>query len=178
MADSRKLQTTKEALEAIRSYMYNFYPERKENDPFPLEFWKLNDDLFYDYMNYLPCVLSVKFNGMTHEILRQLPEAFHILWPIFGLEEGYDCDGWTALANAGVEELPLAITAYERIGMPGEAKALQAALTSCSLAPDDTDAAEAAYKSVTREYEDDDERRIAVITYMRNNEHLWEQYLE
>lgn len=178
MTVNRNVETTRAVLEALRSYMYNFYPERKTQNPFPLEFWKLDDDLFYDYMNYLPVVFSLELGGLSHQALRRLPEAFHILWPIFGLEDGYDCDGWTALTNAGTHELPLVISAYERVGFPAEAEALKAALLSCKSAPEDTDAAEAAYKSVKREFEDDGERRMAVIAYMRKNEHLWDSYLD
>lgn len=107
------------------------------------------------------------------EALKELPEAISILWPIFSLEDGYDCDGWSALTNAGTEELPLAIAAYRKIGLHGEADALQAALNSCILDEEDTDAAESSYKSVKREFEDDDERRMAVINFMRRNENLW-----
>ncbi len=178
MATDHNSEIAVSALEALRTYMYNFYPERKTQNPFPLEFWKLDDDLFYDFMNYLPVVFSVELGALTNQTLRRLPEAIHILWPIFSLEEGYDCDGWTALTNAGSHELPLVISAYERVGLPAETAALKAALISCELAPDDTDAAEAAYKSVQREFEEDGDRRMAVILYMRKNEHLWYSYLD
>ncbi len=127
-------------------------------------------------MNYLPVVFALEFNGLTEQALRQLPEAFHILWPIFDLEDGYDCEGWTALTNAGVHGLPRVIAAYEHIGLPAEAAALKAALAACTSAPDDVDAVETAYLSVPREYEDDEDRRLAVITYMRAHEYLWERY--
>jgi len=166
------------ALEALRTYMYNFYPERKTQNPFPLEFWKLDDDLFYDFMNYLPVVFSMELGGLNNQTLFHLPEALHILWPIFSLEDSYDCEGWAALTNAGIDELTLVVSAYERVGLPAEAAALNAALASCQLTPDDTDAAEAAYKSVHREFEEDEARRMAVISYMRKNEHLWDKYLD
>lgn len=178
MTINRNFETTKTALEALRSYMYNFYPERRTKNPLPLEFWKLDDEFFYDYMNYLPVVFSSELGGLSRQALRHLPEALHILWPIFGLEDAYDCDGWAALANAGSHELPFVIAAYERVGFPAEAAALKAALLACESDPEDTEAAEAAYKSVRREFEEDDDRRMAVIAYMRKNEHLWNSYLD
>ncbi|MDR2244933.1 MAG: hypothetical protein LBE15_05960 [Burkholderiales bacterium] len=176
MANHHNIEQTIRVLKALREYMYNFYPDRRTNNPFPLEFWKLDDDLYYDFLNYLPCVFSMELGGLDTKNLRDLPEALHILWPIFSLEDGYDCDGWTALTNAGVAELPLAISAYRKIGFTKEAQALRAALASCEASPDDTDAAESAYKSVQTEYEDDGDRRMAVISFMRSNEHLWNHY--
>ena len=92
-------------------------------------------------MNHLPVAFALELNGLTPQALNQLPEALHILWPIFDLEDGDDCEGWTALNNAGVHGLPMVIAAYERMGLPAEAAVLKAALAACASNPDDTDAA-------------------------------------
>jgi len=162
-------------LEELRTYMYNFFPEKK-NEGLPLEFWKLDDDFYYEYMNYLPAVFTSKLGRLSNVVLEDLPEAVHILWPIFQLEDGYDTDAWSSLTNAGSEVVELAISGFDRIGISGEANALRAALAALDASPGDTDAAEAAYMSISREYEDDEDRRMAVINYMRENEILWESY--
>lgn len=134
-------EVTTMTLEALRTYMYHFYPERQTREPSPLDFWTFDDGLFYDFMNYLPAVFAVQFRGLSEHALRQLPEALQIFGPIFSLEDGYDCDGWTALNNAGEHELPLVIVAYQRIGMSGEAAALTAVLRACrnGVEEDDSD---------------------------------------
>ena len=76
-------------------------------------------------MNHLPVAFALELNGLTPQALNQLPEALHILWPIFDLEDGDDCEGWTALNNAGVHGLPMVIAAYERMGLPAEAAVLK-----------------------------------------------------
>ncbi len=45
MPTQQQTAATHKALEALRQYMYHFYPERLAQDPFPLAFWQL-DDLF------------------------------------------------------------------------------------------------------------------------------------
>jgi hypothetical protein len=164
-------------LESLREYMYKFYPERRDEDPLPLEFWTLDDDMYYEYMNYLGLKVAIHFADNMSEILTQLPEAMHILYPISLLDDDYEFNGWTALTNAGSEQLPLVIAAYKRIGLTVEAEALSAALKSCLASPDDTEAAESAYKEFDSPYADDELRREAVIEFMRKNEYLWESYI-
>ncbi len=166
----KKKRDFKELLASLREYMYNFYPREPE---LPLEFWTLDDDLYYDYLNYLPVIFATELGDVSKRNLQPLPEAVHILWPIFSLEEGYDLEGFGKLDDADHEEIELAISAFERVGQPGEAKALRAAMAARSASNGDEDAVENAYLEVKREYEDDGERRMAVINYMRENEDLW-----
>ncbi len=161
------------ALNLLQKYMLNLYPE----STFPLEFWHLEDDEYYEEHLYcLALNLSAKFTHLTAESFSQLPEAIHIAWPIFALEAGYDFSSWTALSNFGVHnELPIIIAAYERIGLSGEAAALQAAYLAVQKEPY-SDAVEAAYKSVHRELKSDDKRMTEILNFMGKNSYLWYKY--
>jgi len=106
--------------------------------------------------------------------LEKMPEGFRLAFPIFWIEDDYQFNGWGALTNAGEWLLPRAVAAYDRIGMSSEARALEAALRSCVEDPDDTDAAEAAYKSVQSEYSDDERRSEALLRCFRASRHLFE----
>ena len=158
-------------LEDLREYMHRFYPEREKNAPFPLEFWRIEDeDLFFEALSYLPLQMPV-----TNVIdLSPFPEGFRLAFPIFWLEDDYQFNGWTALTNAGEWLLPTAIAAYERIGMHSEAQALRAALDSCRADPDDSEAAENAYKSVPNDFSDEEVKNESLISFFRKNAHLFE----
>ena len=161
-------------LEALREYMYGFYPERRRADPFPLEFWRLeDDDLFEEFLSYLPLHMGITDSGEVTN-LEKMPEGFRLAYPIYHLEDDYQFNGWTALTNAGTWLLPSVINAYRRIGIASEADALEAALRSCERDPDDTDAAEAAYKAVGSPYSDDDTRNEALSQFFRANRQLFE----
>ena len=163
------------ALEALRDYMHKFYPERLESDPLPLDFWRIKeDDLFFEALGYLPLHMGITNDGEIPNLDR-MPEGFRLAFPIFWLEDDYHFNGWTALTDAGEWLLPSAIWAYERIGMPSEARALEAALQSCRQNPDDEGAAEAAYKSVANTYSDDDRKNDALTKFFRSNSHLFEE---
>jgi hypothetical protein len=69
--------------------------------------------------------------------------------------------------------LPLAVSAYQRIGMQSEADALQAALAACRRGGDD-DALEAAYKSVPNRYIDEDVRNDALLAFFSSHRHLFD----
>jgi hypothetical protein len=159
------------SLERLREYMYGFYPERRESDPFPLEFWKIDDDdLFFEFLSYLPLMMEEAHEeGVAH-----LPEGFRLAYPVMLLEDDYQFNGWTALSNAGERLLPQAIAAYERMGLPTEAAALRAALAAVRLSPRDDDAAEAAYKSVPNSFADDDARNEALLKFFGENRRLFE----
>jgi hypothetical protein len=159
------------SLERLREYMYGFYPERRQSDPFPLEFWRIDDeDLFYEFLSYLPLMMEEAHDeGVDH-----LPEGFRLAYPIFLLEDDYQFNGWTALTNAGERLLPRAIAAYERIGLPTEAAALRAALGAVRVAPRDAEAAEAAYKSVENSFADEDVRNETLLKFFRENRKLFE----
>ena len=174
MPTSRIPDDIRPALEELRDYMHGFYPERMESDPFPLEFWRIEDDeLFYEVLGYLPLKMPMSEDGSVD--LESLPEGYRLAYPIFSIEDDYFINGWTALTNAGERLLPSAIAAYDRIGMVSEARALQAALESCRRAPNDDDAAEAAYKSVPNAYADDERKFEALVSFFRTHANLFEQ---
>lgn len=163
------------ALEALREYMHGLYPGRRDSDPFPLEFWRIEDDeLFLEAIGYLPLHMGLTDTGEVPH-LQSLPEGFRLAFPIFWLEDDYQTNGWTTLTNAGDWLLPSAIAAFDRIGMSSEARALEAALKSCRRSPDDDEAAEAAYKSVDNIYSEDDKRFVALLAFFRSNAHLFEE---
>jgi hypothetical protein len=93
--------------------------------------------------------------------------------PVYWLEDDYQVNGWTALANAGEWMLPRAIAAYREIGMESEADALQAALEAVRADPEDEAAHEAAYKSVVNATADDDARAEALAAYFLANRSLF-----
>jgi hypothetical protein len=163
------------ALERLREYMYRLYPEHRRSSTFPLEFWKIEDDaLFMEALGYLPLHMGVTDEGIVPG-LEQMPEGFQLAFPIFWIEDDYHVNGWTALTNAGEWLLPRAISAYQRIGMTSEARALAAALESCKRAPCDDDAAEAAYISVDNEFSDDTCKHHALLAFFRAHSQLFEQ---
>jgi hypothetical protein len=159
------------SLERLRTYMHRHYPARKKADPFPLEFWKIeDDDIFFEALGYLPLMMEeVDDEGLDH-----LPEGFRLAYPVFWLEDDYQFNSWTALTNAGEDLLLLAIAAYERIGLPTEAAALRAALASVIANPADDEAAGEAYKSVENPYADEDIRWEALLKFFRANQRLFE----
>ncbi len=163
-------QLMRSGLEKLQTYVHNFYPERAGSDPIPLAFWEIDDDdLFMEALSYMP--LHVFEIAETH--FADMPIGFQIAYPIFSLEDDYMFNGWTALTNAGVERLPHAIAAYERVGMKSEAMALQAALHSCQKSPDDSDAAADAYKSIANVFADDEKKQDALLSFFRSNPQLW-----
>jgi hypothetical protein len=160
----------KSSLYALQDYMHRFYPERADSDPIPIDFWSVaDDDLFLEIVGYMPLLLATEAQARLNE----LPIAFQLAYPIFWLEDDYHFNGWTALTNAGEDLLPLAIAAYERIGMISEAEALARALVSVREAPDDRDAAERAYKSVPNQYSDDELKFNELLRFFRSNPQLW-----
>jgi len=162
------------ALEALRHYMMRLYPEGISGRPFPLEFWRIDDDdLFMEALGYLPLHMDVTDDGVVPG-LETMPEGFRIAFPIFWIEDDYHFNGWTALTNAGEWLLPGAIAAYERVGMYPEARALEAALSSCRLAPNDPEAAENAYKSVENPYASDERKFAALLAFFRANDRIFE----
>lgn len=161
------------ALNRLRDYMHGFYPDREKSDPFPLEFWKIeDDDLFFEALNYLPLMMGV----VDEKSLDYLPEGFRLAYAVFSIEDDYQVNGWTALTNAGPEFLPYAVVAYERMGLTTEAAALAAALKSVLADRSDTDGAEAAYKSVENPTADDEVRSVALLRFFRANSHLFEAH--
>jgi hypothetical protein len=161
------------ALRDLQSYMYGFHPDREAANSIPLNFWTIkDDDLFLEALSYMP----LKLFAVAEEHFSELPIGFQLAYPIFWLEDDYQFNGWTALTNAGERMLPLAIAAYERLGMVTEADALGAALRSCVVAPDDDEAASEAYKSVTNAYADEQQKYAAILKFFRANPHLWETY--
>ena len=174
MTSSTIPEVVRPTLERLREYMYRHYPARRKNDPLPLEFWRIEDDeLFYEILCYLPLHMGVTDKGEVPG-LNEMPEAFRLAFPIFWIEDDYQFNGWSALTNAGEWLLPSAIAAYERIGLPSEARALEAALRSCCEDADDWEAAEAAYKSVQSPYSDDERRSEALLQFFRANSRLFE----
>jgi hypothetical protein len=167
-------EATRAVLSALREYMHCLYPELRETAPLPLAFWKIDDDeLFFEALGFLPLHMGVTDSGEVPG-LDQMPEGFRIAFPIFWLEDDYLFNGYTALTNAGAWLLPRAIAAYDRIGMAPEARALEAALRACERDPDDTDAAEAAYRSSASMYADDERRHTALLAFFRANTHLFD----
>lgn len=164
-------------LETLREYLYRHYPERRNAQPFPLAFWTIDDDdLFFEALGYLPLHMGVTDSGEVPH-LDEMPEGFRLAFPIFWLEDDYAFNGWTALTNAGTWLLPSTIAAYERIGLPTEAQALRAALRACEQDPHDSDAAEAAYKTVTNPFADEERRSDALLAFFRANACLFEPTL-
>ncbi|ROZ61474.1 hypothetical protein [Ramlibacter sp. WS9] len=159
------------SLERLRTYMYRHYPAREKVDPFPLAFWKIeDDDIFFEALGYLPLMMEeVHDEGLDH-----LPEGFRLAYPVFWLEDDYQFNGWTALTNAGEDLLLLAIGAYERIGLATEANALRAALASVIADPSNDEAAGDAYQSVENPYADEDTRWEALLRFFRANTRLFE----
>ena len=158
------------SLRALRDYMYRFYPDRIHSDPIPIDFWSIaDDDLFLEILSYMPLHLSAEAQAR----LSELPVAFQLAFPIFWLEDDYQVNGWTALTNAGENLLQLAISAYNRVGMHSEAQALGMALESMRQSPDDDDAAERGYKSVSNPYLDEDTKLDELLRFFRNNSQLW-----
>lgn len=159
------------SLERLRTYMHGFHPDREKGDPFPLEFWKIDDDdIFFEALSYLPLMMEeVEEEGLDH-----LPEGFRLAYPVFWLEDDYQFNGWTALTNAGEELLPLAIAAYERIGLPTEAAALRAALEAVRADAGDDEGAGEAYQSVENPLADEDTRWEALLKFFRTNAGLFE----
>jgi hypothetical protein len=158
------------SLRALQNYMHGFYPERASADPIPLDFWAVeDDDLFFEILSYMPLHISQEAQGRFGE----WPVAFQLAYPIFWLEDDYQVNGWTALTNAGEGLLPLAIDAYNRIGMHSEASALAAALESVRRDAGDDHAAERAYKSVRNPYSEDGPKYDALLRFFRANAHLW-----
>jgi hypothetical protein len=143
-----------------------------ESDPFPLEFWHIEDDeIFMEALGYLPLKIELAQTGA----LGDMPEGYRLAHQIFLLEVDYDFNGWHALTKAGEGLLPDAIAAYDRIGMTSEARALEAALESCRRDPNDTDAAEAAYKSVPNLFWDVEKKYDALLRFFRANANLFEE---
>jgi hypothetical protein len=160
------------SLESLRSYMGRMYPERAGE--FLLEFWKIKDDMLYlEALGYLPLHMNVTDSGEVPH-LHAMPEGYRLAFPIFWLEDDYQFNGWTALTNAGEWLLPSACEAYKRVGLASEARALEAALASCRADPEDTDAAEAAYKSVENETRDDERRAEALNSFFVKNRGLFD----
>ena len=163
---SRIPENMKPALERLREYMKRMYPGRD----FPVEFWKISDDdLFFEALGYLPLQMTEE-----SERLDALAEGYRLAYPIFWIEDDYWVNGWTALTNAGVDLLPWAISAYQRIGMDSEAQALQAALESIRRAPQDEHAAEAAYKAIPNRFDDDEIKNAKLLEFFRQNSHMFE----
>jgi hypothetical protein len=160
------------ALESLREYMYSFYPERRLADPFPLAFWTLDDELFEEFLLYLP--LQMVISSGADPDLAAMPEGFRLAYFAYHLEDDYDFNGWTALTNAGTDRLPGVIQAYERMGLRDEARAVAAALAAIEEDPEDTDAAEEAYQGVDSEFADEDVRRGALFDFFRANTALFE----
>jgi hypothetical protein len=161
-------------LEALRSYLQKLNSDELQDKSLPLEFWKIDDDdLFFEALSYLPLHMPLtnagEVTGWQH-----MPEGFKLAFPIFWLEDDYQVNGWTALTNAGEWLLPQAIAAYDRIGMTSEARALAAALQSCSEHPTDDEAAEAAYKSINNPYADEELKFAALLKFFRANSQLFE----
>ena len=172
MSNSPAIGALRAALEALRSYMVRMYPDQAGE--FPLEFWKIKDDgLYLEALGYLPLHMSVTDSGEI-PFLDAMPEGYRLAFPIFWLEDDYQFNGWTALTNAGEWLLPSACEAYKRIGLESEARALEAALASCRVDPDDTDAAESAYKSVENETREDDRRSEALGAFFLANRGLFD----
>src|SRR5688500_8942589 len=126
MASSAISEAARRALEDLRDYMRISDPGR--NETVPLEFWRITDDqTFFEALSSLPRHISLN-NGDEVPSLERMPEGFRLAYPIFWLEDDYRFNGSVALTNAGEWLLPSAIAAYDRIGMPSEARALEAAL--------------------------------------------------
>ena len=172
MDDDAIPDSVRPSLEALREYMYSFYPERRDVDPFPLAFWTLDDELFEEFLLYLPLQMAIVSDADPD--LDDMPEGFRLAYYTYHLEDDYDFNGWTALTNAGTDRLPGVIRAYERMGMHDEARAVAAALAAIEEDPEDTDAAEDAYKSVDSEFADEDARRTALFDFFRANTALFE----
>ncbi len=150
--------------------MGRFYPDLAQKGAFPIEFWKIeDDDLFWEAIGYLPLFMYEVWSTR----LDDLSEGFKLAYPIFSIEDDYFVNGWTALTYAGTWLLPHAVSAFRRVGMATEADALQAALEVIDLDPEDVEAAEAAYKSVPNVYADDERKMSALMTFFRQNSHLF-----
>jgi hypothetical protein len=154
--------------------MHRLYPEHLTASPLPVEFWKIeDDDLFMEALGYLPLHMGITDEGIVPG-LEHMPEGFRLAFPIFWIEDDYHFNGWTALTNAGEWLLPSAIRAYQLLGMTSEARALEAALESCKIAPHGAEAAGLAYTSVENEYSDDIRKHNALLAFFRANSHLFE----
>ncbi|MFZ6873357.1 DMP19 family protein [Undibacterium sp. Di27W] len=159
----------------LERYVRKIYSREPGVHDFRLDFWAIeDDDLFFGFLTNL----SANFYELADAHFNAIPIGFKLAYAIFRLEDDYDVNGWTALTNAGEDELPVVIAAYQYLGFDSEAAALSAALQSCRLAPDDDDAAERAYKSVDDIYRDDDIRRTALLKYFKAHANLWEKYDE
>ncbi len=158
------------SLRALQNYMHGFYPDRAYSDPIPMDFWSVEDDeLFLEILSYMPLHITEDAQARFDE----WPLAFQLAYPIFWLEDDYEFNGWTALTNAGERLLPLAIAAYDKLGMHSEAQALAKALAAVRKSPSDADAAERAYKSVPNPYADDETKFNELLRFFRNNRQLW-----
>jgi hypothetical protein len=157
------------ALAKLRDYVHEFHPEM-DRAAFPIEFWRnADDDLYWETLLYFPLFVPES----TRAVMDKLPLGFRVAFPIFWLEDDYLINGYTALTNAGEWLLPNAIWAFSEIGMPSEARALQAALESVRRAPEDDDAAGAAYKGLTSPTQDE-ERESALFSFFTANRALFE----
>ena len=109
-------------------------------------------------------------------LLSKMPRGYRLAFPIFSIEDDYFVNGWTALSNAGERLLPSAISAYQEIGMPSEAAALDAALAVIRKGENDQydEATEAAYKSVTNEFADEEVKERALLRFFRSDASLFD----
>lgn len=168
---TRPSRAVDDVLAAVQDHLRRLHPEQP-SEAIPLAFWAIDDDeLFMEALEALPLHMGIDEHGVVPGIER-MPEGFGLAFPIFWLEDDYAINGWTALTNAGEGLLPSAIAAYDRVGMRGEARALEAALAACRIDPHDEDAATAAYHAAGTAYADD-ERHAGLLAFFRANRHLF-----
>ena len=160
-------------LETLRTYMEKMYPEWKSKGGFPLKFWELEDpELFYEVLSYFPLQFA---SDDPFGLMEDFPEGFRIAFPIFWLEDDYAFNGWTALTNASEWVLPKAVEAFRTLGMEEEAAALHAAQRALIEDPGNTDAAEAAYKSVRNPYKNERKKTDKILEYFWRNRKMFQE---
>lgn len=158
------------ALLELQSMLRQFWPDHD----IPLEFWRIEDDaVFYDALQYLPCCMLTRGGssgeGHSADDIGQLPPGFRLAVPIFELEDGFDNEGWGAIANLGEEGLRRVIAAYRAAGLAGRADALERVLAVYLNGVEDDEAFKRAAKGQLPDLRDDDASSDAVLALLRKN---------
>ena len=162
------------SLIALQQKLHKFWAKELHNRRLPLAFWKIpEDEIFFYALQYLPgCMLvygGSSGEGHSDEDLRQLPSGFQLAVTVFELEDGFTCDGWTAIGNLGEERLRQVVAAYQAIGLPDRAAALSRVIEALAEGADDEAALSEAAQGGLPDLIDDDAASSRVVAFLRED---------
>jgi hypothetical protein len=138
-------------------------------------FWSIQDeDTFSTFMEQLAIQLDML--ELPDAEFARLPQGYGVARYVLRFETHCKFDSWLAVQNVGEEEMRLVRHYYQIVGMSSEAAALEKAEAAWYAAGghegNGYDAARDAYRSVSNQFQDEDERWFELLRRLRSEE-LW-----